>query len=314
MQPRLLACPFDNGIQTMLRWRRGVTGAADGPAAILAQLPADWPREVLPLAEFNLPPDPANLFDAEFIRRQQAATETAHEWVSAGAARHIEAGFWPLALGGDHSLTFPLLRGVRRALPNRRLGLIYIDAHLDMRPLESCAGVDGLVSSGNSFRRLIEAGLVAGPNIAAIGIHRSESAVFAEMLAFARAHGVAVVFDDADDEPEDVAARALAALAGTDGFYLSVDIDAVEAWAAPGVSAPAAVGLPPAFVLALVRALAGSGRLVAADVVEVSARRLAWGELFGQPAPETEADRQAKLLRTAKLAAQVVQTIVEMTG
>lgn len=308
---RLLACPFDNGIQTMLRWRRGVTGAADGPAAILAHLPAGWPRELLPLEPFNLPPSPANLFDAEFIRQQQAATETAHELVSAGAARQIEAGFCPLALGGDHSLTFPLLRGVQRALPNRRLGLIYVDAHLDMRPLESAAGVDRLVSSGNSFRRLIEAGLVAGSNIAAIGIHRSDSPVFGEMLAFAREQGVSVIFDADCDAPEAVAARVLAAaLAGTDGFYLSVDIDAVEAWAAPGVSAPAAAGLSPAFVLALVRALAGSGRLVAADVVEVSGRRLAWGELFGQPSGESEADKQAKLLRTAKLAAQVVRTIV----
>lgn len=312
MPCRLLACPFDNGIQTMLRWRRGVTGAADGPAAILAHLPAGWPRELLPLEPFNLSPGPANLFDAEFIRRQQAATETAHELVSASAARQIEAGFRPLALGGDHSLTFPLLRGVQRALPHRRLGLVYIDAHLDMRPLESAAGVDRLVSSGNSFRRLLEAGLVAGPNVAAIGIHRSDSAVFGDMLAFARSHGVGVIFDADCDEPEAVAARALAAaLAGTDGFYLSVDIDAVEAWAAPGVSAPAAAGLLPAFVLALVRTLAGSGRLVAADVVEVSSRRQTWGELFGQPSAENESDRQAKLLRTAKLAAQVVQIIGE---
>jgi len=311
MNPMLLACPFEGGIDMMLRFGRGVTGAADGPAAVLAELGPARPRRELRLAPYHLPPTAATRDDPAAIQQQQALIEAAHALITTEVEQVCRAGQLPVALGGDHSLTFPLVRGVAQARPGQKLGLIYIDAHLDMRPLESHAGVNGLVSSGNSFRRLIEAGIVRGQNIVAIGIYHSSSTVFKLMAEFARAHGVTIIGDKTCDSPERVAARALrAALAGTDGLCLSVDIDAVEAGAAPGVSAPAERGLPAAFVLELAAKIAAGSPLVGADVVEVSARRNSWRELFGEPFTETEADKQAKLRQTAQLAAAVVHQIL----
>ncbi len=310
MNPILIGCPFDNGIQMMQRFKRGITGAADGPQAVLAHLP-HWPQVVLPLAPFNLPTEVDTLNDPDFIRRQQAATEAAQAMVTAEITRQIEAGRFPIAIGGDHSLAFPLVRGVVQAHPGQRLGLIYIDAHLDMRSPESHAGVNGLTSSGNSFRQIIEERLVEGKNVAAIGVYRSSAPVYHYMADFARAHGVTIIGDNACTPPGPTIERALrAAQTGTDGIYLSVDIDVMAAEAAPGVSAPAKNGRPPVDVLWMVAEIARRSRVVGFDVVEVSSRRRGWFELFGREAEESAAERQAKLEKTARLAAAVVETLV----
>lgn len=298
----------------MLRFGRGVTGAADGPGAVLTELDPALPRRNLPLSRYNLATTLANRDDTDFIRWQQAATEQAHTLVTAEVEQVCRAGRLPIAIGGDHSLTFPLVRGVARANPHKKIGLIYIDAHLDMRPPESHAGVEGLISSGNSFRRLIETGLIAGRSMAAVGIYRSSSSVFKNMANFARTNGVTIIFDKACDTPEHVARQALqAAQTETDGIYLSVDIDVVKARAAPGVSAATDRGLPFEFVRALVAHIAGQARLFGVDVVEVSSRRKAWRQLFGQPFEEPATTRQAKLQQTARLAAQIIQSVWQIS-
>jgi arginase family enzyme len=314
MNPILIGCPFDNGIQMMQRFKRGITGAADGPQAVLAHLP-HLPQVMLPLAPFNLPTEVNTLADPPFIRRQQAATEAAQAMVAVAVAKHIAAGRFPIAIGGDHSLAFPLVRGAVQAHPGQRLGLIYIDAHLDMRSPESHAGVNGLTSSGNSFRQVIEERLVAGKNVAAIGVHRSSAPVYHYMAEFARAHSVTIIGDNACTPPGPAIDEALrVAQAGTDGIYLSVDIDAVAAEAAPGVSTPAKNGLAPAEVLWMVAEIARRSRVVGFDVVEVSSRRRAWFELFGRPVEESAAERQARLDKTARLAAAVIEAFVGAAG
>ncbi len=316
MKPILIGCPFDNGIQMMLRFKRGITGAADGPEAVIAHYqehvdPA-IPALMLSLDQHNLPTTVDNLDAPSFIKIQQAATDAAHGEITAQIRQQCEAGFLPVAIGGDHSLTYPLCRGVGLAHPGQKLGLIYIDAHLDMRPLETYREVGGLVSSGNSFRRLIEEEVVAGPQLAAIGIHRSDSAVFRQMERFAHDHQVTIIEDTACDQPARVAAQALdAVLAETDGLYVSVDIDAVEAQAAPGVSAPAEKGLPAEFVLQVVKRLAQTGKVWGFDVVEISSRRRAWFELLGQPFDEPSGERAAKLKKTARLAAELVDCFLQ---
>jgi arginase family enzyme len=215
MKPVLIGCPFDNGIQMMLRFGRGITGAADGPQAVLDQFQQTFddtvPATMLPLHPYRLPTEAHNLHDVDFIQRQQALTETAHQKITAHIQQTCEDGFLPVSIGGDHSLTYPLCRGVSLAHPGQKMGLIYVDAHLDMRPLETCRKISGLISSGNSFRRLIEDNVIDGHNMAAIGIHRSGSDIFQQMAGFAETHGVTVIDDEACRQPETVVRQALAA-------------------------------------------------------------------------------------------------------
>ena len=316
MKPILIGCPFDNGIQMMLRFRRGITGAADGPQAVLDQLQPHLgqavPSVMLPLRKYNLSTKADNVDDPAFIKRQHTLTEIAHNEITAQIQQMCAQGFRPVAIGGDHSLTYPLCRGVGLAHPGKNFGVIYIDAHLDMRPLETYQGISGLISSGNSFRRLLAESQVAGHNMAAIGIHRSTSEIFGQMTAFAAGHGVTIIYDDECRQPQAVVQRVFEAVqSGTDGLYVSVDIDTIEAQVAPGVSAPAEQGLPVDFVWRLVEEIAKTQNVWGFDVVEVSSRQRAWFELYGQKFTEPVQERQRKLKKTARLAAELIQCFLQ---
>jgi arginase family enzyme len=321
MKPLLVGCPFDNAIHTMQRFKRGVTGAADGPAAVLAAFVQKYEAHhpsvtavTLPLREYNLPLNSTNWNDAQIARQQFLHTEQAHALVTAEIAGHYRDNYLPLVIGGDHSLTFPVIRGLKEVYPNRSLGLIYLDAFLDMRALESFKGVRGLVTNGNTFRRLV-ADLktrLNGRNIANIGLRPRRSSLFWQMSNFAKSQQVTVIRRDELNQTADVALertinRAIvAALDGTNGVYLSIDIGVADQIAAPGVSAPNPDGLSADQLLALVRIIASRVPIIGLDLVEVSSRQQYWGQLWSEPPVETPESRRRKLEQTADLAARIL--------
>lgn len=328
MQPFVIVgAPFENGIAMMQRLRRGVLGAALAPEAIFKLLPEAWPRQMLNLAAYSFRVMPGTVDSPLATLRDNMLTLAGHAVITSCVAGLTDQGQLPITIGGDHSITYPLLRGVARGRP---LGVIYIDAHLDMRPLEQHAGVDGLISSGNSFRRILEnsACHVAGRNMVAIGVQPSSSAIVQAMRAFAEAHGVSIIWlnDCADNLPAVVEHAVQRALDGTEGVYLSLDIDAVRASDAPGVSAagvsaPANSGLSRDQWLTLVGGIAaavsgavsGAGvPLVGVDLVETSARTLGWERLFANAAPGYAYAPPAVdvLTPTARLAAETLAQVV----
>lgn len=311
MELMIVGCPFDNGIRMMQRFKRGVIGAADAPQAVFAFLDVPYVHTMLDLAPYQFSVTPAMIDDPASIWQQNEQTLAAHDVITNEIRHLVETGYLPVTIGGDHSITYPLCRGVAQAHPGRKLGLIYIDAHLDMRPLETHAGVSGLISSGNSFRRILEDETIpiAGEHMVAIGIHRSNSAIFDEMEHFALEHGVTIL-DDTMCHTTDITAIAAQAVqiatTGTDGIYLSADIDAVEAASAPGVSAPARHGLTPQHWFALIEQIAASTNLFGFDLVEVSSCSSVWTTLFDQKYPSSSHQIPDVLSPTAQLAAQTI--------
>jgi arginase family enzyme len=326
MKPLLVGCPFDNAIHTMQRFKRGVTGAADGPAAVLAAFGQRYQAHhpsvtavTLPLRDYNLPLNSTNWNDISTARQQHLKTDQAHALVTAEIAGYYRNNYLPLVIGGDHSLTFPVIRGLKEVHPNRPLGLIYLDAHLDMRALESFRGVRGLVTNGNTFRRLVAdmKTRLNGRNMAIIGLQPRQTSLFWQMANFARTQQVTMIHQDELGEGvsstlEKAINRAVvAATHGTDGVYLSIDIGVVDQSAAPGVSAPNPDGLSPDQLLALIRILTRRVPIIGLDLVEVSSRQQYWGELWGEQPVETAASRQDKLAKTADLAARVLDEFLK---
>ncbi|MCJ2082119.1 agmatinase [Methylobacterium sp. J-090] len=172
------------------------------------------------------------------------------------------AGIVPLSVGGDHFVTYPVLRALGR---DRPLGLVHIDAHSDTDDGQ----YDGSrLTHGTPFRRAIEDGVLDPKRMIQIGLRGSVDA--ADELDWARAQGVRIVPMDA------VAARGLPAVAaeahaviGAGPAYLSFDIDALDPAYAPGTGTPEMGGFTSREALSLVRALAGLD-LVGADLVEVA--------------------------------------------
>jgi len=191
----------------------------------------------------------------------------AHARIEEAARRLFEADARPIFVGGDHGITGSLVRGLATARPDRKLALITVDAHLDVREYDEIASL----SSGTPFRRALETPVLAGERTAMIGLRRFANS--RHYTGWARQQGVRTfsVDDVAERGAETVAREALdEAAAGADALYVSVDIDAADAAVAPGVSAPGVGGLSAREMIALVRTLAADRRLIALDLMELS--------------------------------------------
>jgi len=171
-------------------------------------------------------------------------------------------GCIPLTLGGDHTLTLPILRAA--AGRHGPVGLIHVDAHSDTN--EEMFGEQ--LAHGTTFRRAFEEGLLAPQRVVQIGLRGSgyEAADF----DWSRRQGFRVV------QAEECWYRSLAPLMaevreqmGSGPVYLSFDIDGLDPAFAPGTGTPEVGGLSVWQGLEIVRGCRGLN-LIGADVVEVS--------------------------------------------
>jgi agmatinase len=182
------------------------------------------------------------------------------EVVEAGITGVLAAGAIPFSVGGDHSVTLPILRALARA--HGPLAVVHVDAHAD-----TTVGSDFLCDDdyhhGAPIRHALAEGLIARGHLHQIGIRVGLDD------ELTRAHAVNVHDIDLvqDRGIPQIMARVRAAV-GSHPLYLTIDIDAVDPAFAPGTGTPAPGGLTSREALRLVRCLAKM-RIVGMDVVEV---------------------------------------------
>jgi len=169
------------------------------------------------------------------------------------------AGVIPLAVGGDHSITYPILKALGK---DRPVSMVHIDAHCD-----TAGTFEGSkFHHGGPFRHAVLDGVLDPERSIQIGIHGG-----AEFLwEFSRESGMTVL------HVEDVAEMGVAAVIekareviGDGPAYVTFDIDGIDPGFAPGTGTPEVGGLTPREALAILRGLAGA-HIVGADVVEVA--------------------------------------------
>lgn len=239
--PTLLGLPYDAS-SSFLR------GAADAPPLIRRQLWSEatnsWSESLVDLRA------PGALADAGDLDLPQtvtsAAATAARQQITAGVARIYSDLGRVIALGGDHSVTYPILAAIGPRFPG--LTLLHIDAHPDLN--DSFEG--DRFSHACPFARILEEGLVS--RLVQVGIRKMSP----HQLDQAQRFGVEVI---------DMRAWAKGrrpALAGP--LYLSLDLDGIDPAYAPGVSHQEPGGLSVREVLSLIQELPGA--IVGADVVE----------------------------------------------
>jgi arginase len=185
-------------------------------------------------------------------------TAEARALIEAGIAELIAAGHRPLALGGDHSVTYPIIRAVARGLS--RLTILHIDAHPDL--YDEFEG--DRFSHACPFARIMEEGLAS--RLVQVGIRTMN-------------HHQQAQADRFGGEVIDMRAWQTGARPSVDGsVYISIDLDGLDPAFAPGVSNRDPGGLTVGEVIGLVQRAAG--HLVGADIVEYNPRQ----DLGGQTA------------------------------
>jgi agmatinase len=166
----------------------------------------------------------------------------------------LDTGAIPIGLGGDHSVTYSILRSYGRL--GRTVHILQIDAHLDFSD-----AVGGFRRSNSSpIRRAAELPWIGG--VTCVGIRGIRTSRAAWEAAIARGHRIVPARDGLD-----AALRGLPA--GAD-LYVTLDIDGLDPAVAPGTSSPEPGGLTYREVRAILRRAAAANRLVGADVVEVN--------------------------------------------
>ena len=247
----IVGVPYDGG--TSYR-----PGARLGPREIRSQSslirPYSYFQKVSPF-------DRLNVADAGDIDAPPVSIEKAYDAIEQRIGLIADAGARPLVIGGDHSISLPILRALARR--HGPLGLVQFDAHLDT--WDEYFG--GKYFHGTPFRRAIEEGVIEGRRFVQVGIR---GPMYGEDdFEFHAEHGITML--DIDQVKERGIAwtidRVRTVLTGP--AYMTFDIDSVDPAFAPGTGTPEVGGLTSHDAQRLVRGLAGL-RLVGGDIVEVS--------------------------------------------
>jgi guanidinobutyrase len=176
--------------------------------------------------------------------------------------RVLEHDVIPLTLGGDHTLTLPILRAMKKKYG--KIGLVHVDAHADVN--EHMFGER--IAHGTTFRRAVEEGLLDCDRVVQIGLRAQGYA--ADDFDWCREQGFRVV------QAEECWHQSLTPLmaevrerVGGGPVYLSYDIDSIDPAWAPGTGTPEIGGLTTIQALEIIRGCRGLD-LVGCDLVEVS--------------------------------------------
>jgi arginase len=238
--PRLIGLPYDASSSFL-------PGAAEAPPLIREALhSSSWNNWC---EQFRAVIGPGALSDGGDLALPPTAEARAR--IEAGIAELIAAGHRPLALGGDHSVTYPVLRAVAHG--HTRLTILHIDAHPDL--YDEFEG--DRFSHACPFGRIMEEGLAS--RLVQVGIRTMN----AHQRCQADRFGVEVI---------DMRAWQAGARPSVDGaVYISIDLDGLDPAFAPGVSHRDPGGLSVREVIGLVQG--AGGYLAGADIVEYNPRQ-----------------------------------------
>lgn len=249
LQVAMIGMPMDLGVTNR-------TGARFGPRAL---------RTIERIGPYNHVLDCAPVFElaaadvGDVPFRSRYRLEQSHEDIERALGAIVDAGVVPLSVGGDHSVSHPILRSVGRQRP---VGMIHVDAHCD-----TSGPFDGTrFHHGGPFRNAVLDGVLDPARTVQIGIRGA-----AEYLwEFSYESGMTVIH--AEEVPHlglpAIVERARAVV-GDGPTYLSFDIDSLDPAFAPGTGTPEIGGLTTREALELLRGFKGLN-LVGGDVVEVA--------------------------------------------
>jgi agmatinase len=236
----------------------GVTnraGSREGPAAVRAAsrmlTDGDHPHFWIEPAALSL----ADVGDVPIALGDLARSLDLIEKAAEGV-RHL------LAIGGEHGITLPILRALRRRL-GAPVALVHFDAHVDTWP-DNFGQVFG---HGSCFYHAIEEGLIDPARTIQVGIR---SPVQRAVRDWTVDRGVSIVsaLDVHEAGPAAVADR-IRSVVGEAPAYLTFDVDCLDPAFAPGTGTPEFGGLLPWQVQAILRRLGGIA-FAGMDVVEVA--------------------------------------------
>jgi len=205
--------------------------------------------------------------DCGDVRIPKVDPITAHNCIYKAVSEILKAGLIPVLCGGDHSITIPASKALSDHLGSaKKMGFLQFGAHLNMA--ESWAGEKS--TSASSLARVTELPNVAPENVAHIGVRNSMNPK--DWIDLADERGVKyysmndVLSQGVAEVTRDAASRVWN---GTDSQYISIDMNVMDASAAPGVTSPEPGGLEAREIMMINEILGENGSVGMIDLTEL---------------------------------------------
>ncbi|WP_422081894.1 formimidoylglutamase [Ulvibacterium sp.] len=269
----ILGYACDEGV----RRNQGRIGAMEGPDAIRSQL-GKMPN--------HLHPD-TKLFDIGSVQCVAGDMEETQNLLSVKVAQLLKKSVFPMILGGGHDLAYGHYQGIKKYLNGgRSIGIVNFDAHFDLRN-----NTDGN-NSGTPFYQIAQDCKADGTsfNYLCLGIRKDAN----DTVLFQTADKLGVGYIENErfnlQHGKAVEQELRTFISKVDCLYATIDLDGFSSAYAPGVSAASPMGFLPDIVLACLKVILQSQKLISMDVAEMN--------------PKYDIDN-----RTAKLAASLIHSV-----
>lgn len=248
----LLGVPFDNAV--IAGGGRG--GAKGGPDAIRKALKCFGSTYFIDL---GIDISSLKIVDFGDIEVFEDVQKT-HKRVTNTVLEILEAGVFPIVLGGGHDISFGNIRALSKI---GEVGGVNIDAHFDVRPVE-----DGIIKSGCPFWMALESFCLDGKRFVELGM--TGNCNLKEHYDYLIEKGSTIISLEnfRKQKSSDVSDNVLE-IVGNNSF-LSLDIDAVQQAFAPGCSAPAPVGFTPDEIKNFIFDISQSSSIRLFDIMETN--------------------------------------------
>ena len=203
------------------------------------------------------------LVDAGDVITPNADVTTTLANVTSAIATIVGHGAMPVTIGGDHSITFAVLRGFEAA--GKKIHVIHFDSHQDFGPIAERRTGQPVIHHGNHLRHAVELPWISGLSMLGLrGLAHGSGATASE----ARAANVTML--SASQVLKMGAAAAAARIPAADAYYVTIDIDVLDPAIAPATGTPVPGGFSYYQMCDILEALAAKGRIVGFDITEVS--------------------------------------------
>lgn len=278
--PVFLGMASDEGV----RRNQGRAGAVKGPMALRAAL-----SNLCVSAQ-------SHAFDLGDIVCEDGDLDRTQRLVSERLAETLRRDGFPVVLGGGHEIAYASFLGAQKFLqarhPGARLGIVNFDSHFDLR------NPDHGATSGTPFRQAHQWCDTHNVPFHYVVVGLNPAANTTALFQFAYDHQVSWIndLDCLESRMAELSGTLARSIDSCDALYLSCCLDVFPAAQAPGVSAPAGLGVPPAVVMELVAALFREAKrrqipILVADIAELN--------------PDLDQDS-----RTARLAARYLYQVL----
>lgn len=224
----------------------GVAGASEGANAIrkgLSELPSI-----------------KNLKIYDYGNLEKKTLEEAQEEYSEKIADIYSKGLFPIGLGGGHDIVYGAYKGIRKAFPDKKIGIISFDAHLDIK------SYDERMTSETSFKKILDED--ENVEYAITGFQRLENS--RSLIRNADEKRVLVL---EEEYPEEFTISSLKSFVKKmDIVYVTMCMDVFDGSAAPGVSFPTVLGMDAKKGRRILRAIMETKKVVCIDFAEINPR------------------------------------------